>query len=165
MKDCKDSRISQSADVTVIANVKGNTAGETQKINVKATDAAAYGYTKPEEVQAEVTVLDALADLHTAMYGDAFKAAPQDYLAVNENGWITKAFGITTANVSFFVNNKMPVGDNGYGSMCNETVLKNGDVLNVFFYNDTTGYSDKYLYFDTVATDIVDRKNFTCRTS
>lgn len=161
MKDCKDSRISQSADVTVIANVKGNTAGETQKINVKATDAAAYGYTKPEEVQAEVTVLDALADLHTAMYGDAFKAAPQDYLAVNENGWITKAFGITTANVSFFVNNKMPVGDNGYGSMCNETVLKNGDVLNVFFYNDTTGYSDKYLYFDTVATDIVDRKNFT----
>ena len=40
-----------------------------------------------------------------------------------------KAFGVTTANVSFFVNNKMPLGDSGYGSMCNEAVLNSGDVF------------------------------------
>lgn len=160
MKDCQDSRIPQSADVTVIAGIEANTAGKTQALTVKATDAALYGYVKPEKVQAEVTVLDALADLHAAMYGDAFKAAPEDYLVVNESGWISKAFGVTTANVSFFVNNKMPLGDSGYGSMCNEAVLNSGDVLNVFFYNDTAGYSDEYLYFDSIACDIMAKKDF-----
>lgn len=160
MKDCQDSRIPQSADVTVIAGTEANTAGKTQALTVKATDAALYGYVKPEKVQAEVTVLDALADLHVAMYGDAFKAAPEDYLVVNESGWISKAFGVTTANVSFFVNNKMPLGDSGYGSMCNEAVLNSGDVLNVFFYNDTAGYSDEYLYFDSIACDIMAKKDF-----
>lgn len=160
MKDCQDSRIPQSADVTVIAGTEANTAGKTQALTVKATDAALYGYVKPEKVQAEVTVLDALADLHAAMYGDAFKAAPEDYLVVNESGWIIKAFGVTTDNVSFFVNNKMPLGDSGYGSMCNEAVLNSGDVLNVFFYNDTAGYSDKYLYFDSIACDIMAKKDF-----
>lgn len=160
MKDCQDSRIPQSADVTVIAGTEANTAGKTQALIVKATDAALYGYVKPEKVQAEVTVLDALADLHAAMYGDAFKAAPEDYLVVNESGWISKAFGVTTANVSFFVNNKMPLGDSGYGSMCNEAVLNSGDVLNVFFYNDTAGYSDEYLYFDSIACDIMAKKDF-----
>lgn len=160
MKDCQDSRIPQSADVTVIAGTEANTAGKTQALTVKATDAALYGYVKPEKVQAEVTVLDVLADLHAAMYGDAFKAAPEDYLVVNESGWISKAFGVTTANVSFFVNNKMPLGDSGYGSMCNEAVLNSGDVLNVFFYNDTAGYSDEYLYFDSIACDIMAKKDF-----
>lgn len=160
MKDCQDSRIPQSADVTVIAGTEANTAGKTQALTVKATDAALYGYVKPEKVQAEVTVLDALADLHAAMYGDAFKAAPEDYLVVNESGSISKAFGVTTANVSFFVNNKMPLGDSGYGSMCNEAVLNSGDVLNVFFYNDTAGYSDEYLYFDSIACDIMAKKDF-----
>lgn len=160
MKDCQDSRIPQSADVTVIAGTEANTAGKTQALTVKATDAALYGYVKPEKVQAEVTVLDALADLHAAMYGDAFKAAPEDYLVVNESGWISKAFGVTTANVSFFVNNKMPLGDSGYGSMCNEAVLNSGDVLNVFFYNDTAGYSDEYLYFDSISCDIMAKKDF-----
>lgn len=159
-KDCQDSRIPQSADVTVIAGTEANTAGKTQALTVKATDAALYGYVKPEKVQAEVTVLDALADLHAAMYGDAFKAAPEDYLVVNESGLISKAFGVTTANVSFFVNNKMPLGDSGYGSMCNEAVLNSGDVLNVFFYNDTAGYSDEYLYFDSIACDIMAKKDF-----
>lgn len=160
MKDCQDSRIPQSADVTVIAGTEANTAGKTQALTVKATDAALYGYVKPEKVQAEVTVLDALADLHAAMYGDAFEAAPEDYLVVNESGLISKAFGVTTANVSFFVNNKMPLGDSGYGSMCNEAVLNSGDVLNVFFYNDTAGYSDEYLYFDSIACDIMAKKDF-----
>lgn len=160
MKDCQDSRIPQSADVTVIAGTEANTAGKTQALTVKATDAALYGYVKPEKVQAEVTVLDALADLHAAMYGDAFKAAPEDYLIVNESGLISKAFGVTTANISFFVNNKMPLGDSGYGSMCNEAVLNSGDVLNVFFYNDTAGYSDEYLYFDSIACDIMAKKDF-----
>ena len=160
MKDCQDSRIPQSADVTVIAGTEANTAGKTQALTVKATDAALYGYVKPEKVQAEVTVLDALADLHAAMYGDAFKAAPEDYLVVNESGLISKAIGVTSANVSFFVNNKMPLGDSGYGSMCNEAVLNSGDVLNVFFYNDTAGYSDEYLYFDSIACDIMAKKDF-----
>lgn len=160
MKDCQDSRIPQSADVTVIAGTEANTAGKTQALTVKATDAALYGYVKPEKVQAEVTVLDALADLHAAMYGDAFKAAPEDYLVVNESGLISKAFGVTTANISFFVNNKMPLGDSGYGSMCNEAVLNSGDVLNVFFYNDTAGYSDEYLYFDSIVCDIMAKKDF-----
>ena len=160
MKDCQDSRIPQSADVTVIAGTEANTAGKTQALTVKATDAALYGYVKPEKVQAEVTVLDALADLHAAMYGDAFKAAPEDYLVVNESGLISKAFGVTTANISFFVNNKMPLGDSGYGSMCNEAVLNSGDVLNVFFYNDTAGYSDEYLYFDSIACYIMAKKDF-----
>ena len=155
MKDCKDSRIPQSADVTVIANIKGNTAGETQKITVKATDAAAYGYTKPEDMESEVTVLDALADLHAAMYGDAFKEAPENYLVV-ANGWVSKVFEIAGGNMGFLVNNKMPGA-----AMSDTAVLNSGDVLTVYLYNDLTGWSDAYLYFDTVATDIMAKKAFT----
>ena len=156
MKACRDSRIPQSADVTVIANIKGNTAGETQKITVKATDAAAYGYTKPEDMESEVTVLDALADLHAAMYGDAFKAAPENYLEVNAIGWITKIFENVNGNVGFLVNNKMPGN-----ATSNAAVLNSGDVVNVFVYNESVNYSDAYLYFDTVASDIMARKAFT----
>ena len=64
MKDCRDSRISQTADVTAIVNTTANTAGEVQKITVKSTDAAIYGYAKPEAYQNEVTALDAFAEIH-----------------------------------------------------------------------------------------------------
>ena len=159
MKDCRDSRISQTADVTAIVNTTANTAGEVQKITVKSTDAAIYGYAKPEAYQNEVTALDAFADIHAAMYGDEFKADPEKYLKINESGWVTKMFGADGGNIGFLVNNTTPVDASGMGSLCNNTVLKNGDVLNVFVYNDP-GYGDRYLYFDAVSTDIMADKAF-----
>ena len=161
MKECQASRIPKTADVTVIANTSANVSGKTQKITVKATDAALYGYVKPEEFQNEVTALDAFADIHAAMYGDKFRETPEAYLEVKANGWITKVFGESGGNVGFLVNNAVPVGADGRGSFCNATILDSGDVLNIFLYNDTKGYSDEYLYFDSVDADIMANRNFS----
>ncbi|MBR4726832.1 MAG: hypothetical protein IK080_02975 [Clostridia bacterium] len=112
--------------------------------------AEAYGYTVAETDLTGapvngVTVLDALVTLHKELYGDAFTAeTAENYLVVApDTGYITKIDGVATINVSFTVNDAFVHDDEisewgtYTGFSCNETVLKDGDKLNVFFYQDS----------------------------
>ena len=147
IKAAKDAQIPTTATVTVHANLTANEAGETKSIEVKSNDAAAYGYEKPEATRNKVTVADALYALHAAMYGEEFTKNPSEYLEIGSNGWINTAFGEKAAAIGFLVNNK-------FTDVSNVAVLNDGDELNVFLYGDTTGWSDKYLYFQNVASSV-----------
>lgn len=132
-----------SAEIS-IASVRDTTVGVpdcTIQQSVRADEAKKVGYTKPEGMENQVTVLDALVVLHRQMFGTGeFDAAPQEYLSVSENGIIHRIFGMDTANLAFYVNDKMP------STYCNESVLHSGDRVCVMLYKDTEGFSDKYLY-------------------
>ena len=137
-------------NITIRENIVANQpAGTVVNTHIKADEAVKYGYSKPSELKTKVTVLDGLAALHKVMYGEDFESKPEDYLIITSSGWVTRIFGVDTYNMGFFVNNKMPLDEStGYGTTADRTVLKNGDVLTVFMYNDVETYSDMYLYFD-----------------
>ena len=112
--------------------------------------AEAYGYTVAETDLTGapvngVTVLDALVALHKELYGDAFTAeTAKNYLVVAaDTGYITTIDGVATINVGYTVNDEQVHDDQigvwgtYTGFSCNETVLKDGDKLNVFFYQDS----------------------------
>lgn len=148
--EIKASVIAKEAVVRVVLS---NTDGlETQlppTLTVSAGTAAKYGYKKDADLEKEVTVLDALAAIHASIFGEAYGADPTTFFKVNESGWITTVFGEETTAVGFMVNHKMPQ-EGGAGAACSRAVLNSSDQLNVFRYKDLIGYSDRYLYFDTI---------------
>lgn len=148
-----ETKASVIAKEAVVRVVLSNTDGlETQvpaTLTVSAGTAAKYGYKKDADLEKEVTVLDALAAIHAAIFGEAYGADPTTFFKVNESGWITTVFGEETTAVGFMVNHKMPQ-EGGVGAACNRAVLNSSDQLNVFRYKDLIGYSDRYLYFDTI---------------
>ena len=150
-----------TADITIRVNQVSNQPAQLQKITVKATDAASYGYEKPEAMKNQVTAADAFYALHAALYGEEFTKDPSAYLNIGSNGWINAIFGEVTTAVSYYVNDKYPVDENGVGTVANDTVLKNGDELSVFVYNDRENYSDQYLYFQDVPSFAEVSKEFS----
>lgn len=148
-----ETKASVIAKEAVVRVVLSNTDGlETQvppTLTVSAGTAAKYGYKKDADLEKEVTVLDALAAIHASIFGEAYGADPTTFFKVNESGWITTVFGEETTAVGFMVNHKMPQ-EGGAGAACSRAVLNSSDQLNVFRYKDLIGYSDRYLYFDTI---------------
>lgn len=134
------------ADVTVRVNQASGQLPMVKKLSVKATTAESYGYVKPEEMKNKVTAADAFYAMHAAVYGEDFEKEPEKYISIRENGWVNVMFGKPASSSGYYVNNVFPVDENGVGTVANNTVLKSGDELSFFFYNDP-GYSDKYLYF------------------
>ena len=155
IKAAKEAQNATVARVTINANLTANEAGTSSSIEVRSDAAAAYGFIKPEAVKNQVTVADALYTLHAAMYGEEFSRNPEDYLEIGSNGWINAAFGVKTSAVGYLINNAFSL------DMANVVLLKDGDKLNIFFYGDTTNYSDRYLYFENVPTSVETGKEFT----
>lgn len=155
----KDAQNENISDIKVRVNLAGQPA-QLSSLTVSSKDAAKYGYKKSDEMRNQVTVADALYDLHKAMYGDAFEEDSSKYLVINATGIIEKIFGEQTYACSFYVNDEMPVDENGWGTYANATVLNPGDELSVYMYADTTTWSDVYLYFQNVPERICVGKEF-----
>lgn len=155
----KDAQNTAVAEVKIRVNM-ANQPASLRDLTVTAKDAAAYGYEKPEAMKNQVTVVDALYTLHKAMYGEAFDADPSRYLNVGTNGWINTVFEDTTGNVGYYVNNEYPVDETGMGTVANTTVLHSGDEFSIYLLADTTSWSDEYLYFKDVPTEICAGKEF-----
>ncbi len=140
------------AKVRIIAQDKENAYSEKSGFyDVQSSAAEKYGYVKPEDYKNKVTVADALASYHRVVYGEDFEENPQKYLVINNSGFISKIFGVETTDVGYKVNNKMPTYPDkpDMGSLANDSLLKEGDQLNIFRYFG--GYNEnKYLYFDKV---------------
>ena len=156
-----DAQIPMAADITVRINKDANKLGTHEKITVKATDAAAYGYEKPENMKKQVTVADALYALHAALYGEKFKENPSDYLNISNKGWLNGIFGVQTSYIGYYVNNVFPKDEAGNGTAANDTVLKTGDELEIFLYGDTNKGTDKYLYFSNTPDSVESGKEFS----
>lgn len=89
----------------------------------------------------EPTILDVLIAAHIDMFGEEFT----DYAPLKASGssGITSAFGETTSALSYRLNGAT---DNGSGVWYNlDTEVKSGDYVDTMFYQDTSGYTDKYV--------------------
>ena len=129
-------------------------------LKVSPKEAAEHGYFKAEAFADKTTVLDALVAIHHEMYGADFDANPENYLVVPENGFISKIFGVTTSDLGYYVNNVYPVDETGMGTVANTTVLKNGDVLNIFRYFNQD-YKAIYMSFDQKKVEARTAQEFT----
>ncbi len=116
---------------------------------VKSDAATNLGYEKPAEYKHKVVAIDGMVVLHQAIYGEAFTENPTDYLVMNKGGTITKLFGQSTMNLGYYVNYSYPTypDDDELGSVAYDTVLEDGDMLNVWIYG-TSKHRDKLLYFE-----------------
>lgn len=91
----------------------------------------------------EPTILDVFIAAHIDMFGEDFT----DYAPLKASGsaGITSAFGEETSAISYRLNGAT---DNGSGIWYNlDTEVKSGDYVDTMFYQDTTGYTDKYVSF------------------
>ena len=89
----------------------------------------------------EPTILDVLIAAHIDMFGEDF----MDYAPLKASGssGITSAFGEETSALSYRLNGAT---DNGSGVWYNlDTEVKSGDYVDTMFYQDTSGYTDKYV--------------------
>ena len=120
-------------------------------------EAEKYGYTDKVE---GVSALDALVVSHELTFGDDFTPeTAKDFLEVSSSGFITKLYGTETYVCGFYVNagypndgTKAPSGPGYNGTTVVNTKLKDGDVVDFFFYADDTAYSDYYTWIDVPET-------------
>lgn len=159
MKEANDAQnpIAISAIVQNESNIYTNVF---DGLKVSPKEAAEHGYFKAEAFADKTTVLDALVAIHHEMYGADFDANPENYLVVPENGFISKIFGVTTSDLGYYVNNVYPVDETGMGTVANTTVLKNGDVLNIFRYFNQD-YKAIYMSFDQTKVEARTNQEFT----
>ena len=89
----------------------------------------------------EPTILDVFIAAHVDMFGEDF----MDYAPLKASGssGISSAFGEETSALSYRLNGAT---DNGSGVWYNlDTEVKSGDYVDTMFYQDTNGYTDKYV--------------------
>lgn len=146
-----------SADVIAAVQEADNTyKRDPAHVTVLSNAAESKGYTDKVAQDTAVSVLDVLVTLH----GDTANDDLELWYQKDNGAWIDKMFGTKTTAVSFAVNGLAPHTDKLYvdtttgketndyvGKMVNEAEVEDGDVVDFFFYNDTTGYSDMYAYF------------------
>ena len=120
-------------------------------------EAEKYGYTDKVE---GVSALDALVVSHELTFGDDFTPeTAKNFLEVGSSGFITKLYGTETSVCGFYVNagypndgTKAPSGPGYNGTTVVNTKLKDGDVVDFFFYADGDAYSDYYTWIDVPET-------------
>lgn len=159
MKEANDAQ-NPIAISAVVQNESNTYTKVLDGLKVSPKEAAEHGYFKAEAFADKTTVLDALVAIHHEMYGADFDANPENYLVVPENGFITKIFGVTTSDLGYYVNNVYPVDETGMGTVANTTVLKNGDVLNIFRYFNQD-YKAIYMSFDQKKVEARTAQEFT----
>ena len=159
MKEANDAQ-NPIAISAIVQNESNTYTNVFDGLKVSPKEAAEHGYFKAEAFADKTTVLDALVAIHHEMYGADFDAHPENYLVVPENGFISKIFGVTTSDLGYYVNNVYPVDETGMGTVANTTVLKNGDVLNIFRYFNQD-YKAIYMSFDQTKVEARTNQEFT----
>ena len=159
MKEANDAQ-NPIAISAIVQNESNTYTNVFDGLKVSPKEAAEHGYFKAEAFADKTTVLDALVAIHHEMYGADFDANPENYLVVPENGFISKIFGVTTSDLGYYVNNAYPVDETGMGTVANTTVLKNGDVLNIFRYFNQD-YKAIYMSFDQKKVEARTAQEFT----
>ena len=129
-----------------------------QKITVNVGTAAKYGLENAGEgttvgtadhsvKDGEVSALDALLAAHETIYGESFSPDTMSTYFGGSSSFVTKIFE-RSGNISFAVNDRLPVGELSDGYAINEYVLNDGDDLEFFIYSDASMWSDYLTWFD-----------------
>lgn len=158
--EAQDAQNVVTAAITVRLNQTPNQPGQLLSMTVAADTARSYGYEKPEEMKNKVAVVDVLYAIHKELYGTDFENDPGRYLAVNNTGKITTIFKAQNPNVSYLINDKYPMDASGNMTAAHNSVVNTGDQFSIFVYADTTGWTDKYLFFQDVPSSVEAGKEF-----
>lgn len=135
-----------SAKVQVIFNEAGavDFAGT---ITVNSNDASKAAYANDDP--AAITSADALAAFHGAYIGDGFWKDPKSYLdfadPYNYGDMVVKIVGKDTTALGFYLNDDT----NTYLA----ATVADDDIFHIFLYQDTSYWSDQYLYFSEDTAD------------
>lgn len=156
-----------SVQVTFSAQKEGAFLFTRQSVTVTDGLAEEYGYDVSTEDHNSVavegpTVFDAMVAVHKAKYGDAFtKETAKKYLDISK-GTLRKAFEESATASSFFVNGEMPSDENKMGYVADTSRLKAGDLVEFWFYQDTS-YCDYYTYFTETSKTVPAGEPFTLK--
>lgn len=104
--------------------------------------------------------MDVLYAIHKELYGTDFENDPGRYLAVDNTGKINTIFKAQNPNVSYLINDKYPMDASGNMTAAHNSVVNTGDQFSIFVYADTTGWTDKYLFFQDVPSSVEAGKDF-----
>lgn len=127
-----------------------------KNVTVSGDLAERYGYTDTIQPDAGVSALDVLVKAHELIFGEAFTAETKDTLLdVSASGTTSVIFGEATMSNGFMVNHMYPhdgtpaVSGGGYnGTLLNNTLVKDGDLVEFFILQDTSFWLDSYGWFE-----------------
>ena len=132
-----------------------------ENLTVTESLAAQYGFPKAAGVpQGAITALDVLVAAHIEKYGSAFTTeTAANYLKVSSYGSPTAMFGNNeTAKFSgFAINHKYPTyaDSPGTGSLVADTPVSDGDVIDLFYFEDPM-WKDYLTWFADAAGNAID---------
>ncbi len=127
-----------------------------KNVTVSGDLAERYGYTDTIQPEAGVSALDVLVKAHEMIFEEAFTAeAKNTLLDVSAAGTTSVIFGEATMSNGFMVNHMYPhdgtpaVSGGGYnGTLLNNTLVKDGDLVEFFILQDTSYWLDSYGWFE-----------------
>lgn len=127
-----------------------------KNVTVSGDLAERYGYTDTIQPEEGVSALDVLVKAHEMIFEEAFTAETKDTLLdVSAAGTASVIFGEATMSNGFMVNHMYPhdgtpaVSGGGYnGTLLNNTLVKNGDLVEFFILQDTSTWLDSYGWFE-----------------
>lgn len=127
-----------------------------KNVTVSGDLAERYGYTDTIKPEAGVSALDVLVKAHEMIFEEAFTAETKNTLLdVSAAGTTSVIFGETTMSNGFMVNHMYPhdgtpaVSGGGYnGTLLNNTLVKDGDLVEFFILQDTSYWLDSYGWFE-----------------
>lgn len=144
-----------TANVTIASQAYGAFLHDTENVSVDSGLAESYGYTDNVPKETAVSTLDVLVKAHQLMLENAYTAeSKDDYLAVDSSGFATNVFGCGSA-FTFTVDGVQPsdgIYNNTYnaytGYTINQAAVHEGENVEFFILQDTTGWSDNYTWFE-----------------
>ena len=127
-----------------------------KNVTVSGDLAERYGYTDTIQPEEGVSALDVLVKAHEMIFEEAFTAETKNTLLdVSAAGTASVIFGEATMSNGFMVNHMYPhdgtpaVSGGGYnGTLLNNTVVKDGDLVEFFILQDTSYWLDSYGWFE-----------------
>ena len=127
-----------------------------KNVTVSGDLAERYGYTDTIQPEAGVSALDVLVKAHEMIFEEAFTAETKNTLLdVSAAGTTSVIFGEATMSNGFMVNHMYPhdgtpaVSGGGYnGTLLNNTLVKDGDLVEFFILQDTSYWLDSYGWFE-----------------
>ena len=124
-------------------------------VEVSSDLAESYGFTDSVDIESAPSVLDVLVKAHEICYGSSFtKAAAANYLVIGQYGSPNMQFAVDSSDYfgGFYYNRAMANDgtkydeDNYNGTTVTTQPVKDGDLIEFFFYEDEY-YGDSYNWF------------------
>lgn len=135
-------------NVTYTAQYDGAFKDVKVNVPVSSDTAESYGYTDEVAVSSGVSMLDVLVQIHKDIFPEYTAANKDEYLAIGPSQYggvsITNAFHKGGRAVSYYKNGAMASGlSEG---------IDEGNVIDAFYYQDATKYSDVWAIFKDVTS-------------